>query len=99
MVEVDVAYLSILAGTVLPILVGLVTRKVTHSGVKATVLALLSAATGLVSTAIEGGGLVTKESLIAAAVAWVTAVASYFGFWKPTGAAGRVQDKTANVGV
>src|SRR5689334_16385170 len=95
----DPLVLSILLGTVLPILVGLVTKKVADRGLKAVFLAGLSAATGVLSSAQGNGGVVAKEVLIFGAAAWATAVATYYGLLQPTGVSETVQDKTENFGV
>lgn len=80
---------------VLPVLVGLVTKQVTHAGVKAALLAGLT----LVSSVLVGLGeaLAAGEvfnlgsALLAALPAFVVAVASHYGLWKPTGVSARVQ--------
>lgn len=93
MLVVDLALLAVVAGTILPILVGIVTKEVASGAVKATILALLSAVTGLVNGAINADGVFTKEAVIAAAVTWVTAVATYYGFLKPTEVSPKVNHK------
>lgn len=98
----DLAWLTLLAAPFLPILVGLVTKRFADGSVKALLLLLLSAITGVVNQAILSGGLLSKETVIAAVVAYVIAVASHYGFLKPssiTGTDGVVQRKTENVGV
>lgn len=93
MVVVDMALLAIVVGTVLPILVGIVTKEVASGALKSVILAFLSAVTGLVNGAINADGLFTKEAVIAAAVTWVTAVATYYGFLKPTDVSPKVNAK------
>ena len=95
----DVAQLALLVGTFLPILVGIVTKELASSGLKATVLAALSGAAGLANGAIVADGAFTKEALYAAFTTWVVAVATYYGYWKPTGAASKVAAKTHSVGI
>ena len=97
--NIDPLMLSILLGTVLPILVGLVTKRVADRGLKAASLAFLSAATGVLSAAQTNDGLITKETLFFAAAAWATAVATYYGLLEPTGVAGAVQEKTQTFGI
>jgi hypothetical protein len=94
---VDAAYLLGLAvSTVLPILVGLVTTRVTHPGRKAVLLAALSALTGLLT---EWGEAAKNEAAynvgagaLAALVYFGAAVAMHYGLWKPTGVSGKAQD-------
>lgn len=98
-VHIDMLYLVPLVGTILPILVALVTKKVASSGVKATVLALLSALTGLGTAAISNAGAISKEAFVNAFVAWVVGVATYYGLWSNIGVTQKVQDATPNTGV
>lgn len=93
MAVVDVAVLSILVGTILPIIVGVVTKQMSSSTVKAVILMFLSAVTGLVNGAINAGGLFTQEAVIGAGLAWITAVATYMGFLKPSGASDKISAK------
>lgn len=97
----DALLVSTLLGTVLPILVGLVTKLNAASWVKGVSLLFLSAVTGLISTSttLDGTAVFSKESLILALIAWVTAVATYFGLLKPAEVTAVVQERTANVGV
>jgi len=96
-VVLDTAVLAPLVGVFLPILVAVITQKVTHSGVKAVVLAALSAVSGVLVAAQQAGGLVTKEAVTAAFLTWVVAVATYYGFWKPTETSVKVADATESV--
>lgn len=100
MLSIDVAFAAILLGTVLPILVGIVTKEVANAGLKAILLALFSAAGGVLAIAVESGtGIIEKQTLIAAAVTWVTAVATYYGFLKPSGVSPAINQATSGFGV
>ena len=74
---------------ILPVLVGLVTTRVTSGGIKAVLLAGLSLLTSLgveLARAItEGEAFDLGIALFAALPAFVISVASHFGLWKPTG--------------
>jgi hypothetical protein len=84
-VELDAIAVQVIVGALLPILVGLVTKKVAHAGVKAVLLLLLSAASGLIVQSTNGdGAVISKDALILAAEGWAIAVAMHFGFWRPT---------------
>lgn len=96
---IDVVYIAPIVGVFLPILVGIVTKQVAHSGIKASLLAGLSAISGVLISAQEAGGLVAKEVIVAAFLTWVVAVATHYGFWKPTDVTGSVQNKTKDFGV
>lgn len=98
-VTIDRAYLVPAVGVFLPILVAIVTKKVASSGVKAIVLALLSALSGLGTAALSNAGAISQEAFINAFITWVIAVATYYGFWTNVGTTQAVQNATANKGI
>lgn len=89
------AVVQLCIAVVLPVLVGLVTTRVTSSGAKATLLAALSLLSSLLvelARALSDG--VTYDlgvALVAALPAFVVSVATHYGLWKPTGVTDRVQ--------
>jgi hypothetical protein len=93
-VTLDTAYwLGLLVSVVLPVLVGLVTTRVTSAGVKAVLLLALSILNGLlVEVANPGPGFNLGTAAILAVVAFGTGVLAHFGLWKPTGISGKAQD-------
>jgi hypothetical protein len=93
-VNLDQAYwLGLLVAVVLPVLVGLVTTKVTHAGVKAVLLLALSTANGfVVEYAAPGPDYDVGTAAVLALVAFGTGVLSHFGLWKPVGVAAKAQD-------
>lgn len=87
--------IGLLVSTILPLLVGLVTTRVTHSGAKAALLALLAAVTGLLS---ELGNALTSQTnydvgtgIVMALTSFLVAVGLHFGIYKPTGASAAAQ--------
>lgn len=84
---------------ILPILVGLVTTRVSGSAMKAWLLAGLSLATSLLVELARG--ITSGETydlgvaLFAALPAFVVSVSSHYGLWKPAG----VSEKAQSVGV
>ena len=104
-VHIDMLYLVPLVGTILPILVALVTKKVASPSVKGVVLALLSALGGLGTAAIADAGAISKEAFVNAFVMWVVGVATYFGLWSRPAAEGKrsvaetVADVAPNTGI
>ena len=81
--------IGLLVSTILPLLVGLVTTRVTHSGAKAALLAGLAAVTGFLS---ELGNALTSQSpydvgtgLVFALTSFLVAVGIHYGLLKPTG--------------
>ena len=77
----------------LPVLVGLVTTRVTHAGTKAVLLLALSTLNGfLVELAQPGPGYNVGTAAVLSLVAFATGVLMHFGLWKPVGIAGKAQD-------
>lgn len=94
-VNLDQAYwLGLLVSVILPVLVGLVTTRVTHAGTKAVLLLALSTTTGFVTefAGPHDAGYSVGTAAVLALVSFGTGVLSHFGFWKPVGVAGRAQD-------
>lgn len=88
--------LALVSGTVLPLLVGLVTKRVTHSGVKATLLAALAAVSGLTAellASLEAGtSYDIGVGLLTALGAFLVGVGMHAGLYKPTKAAESLQN-------
>lgn len=88
--------IGLLVSTVLPILTGLVTTRLTSGGIKAVVLAVLSAVTGmlteLAAAMTAGAAYDLGTGLILALAAFLVAVAMYFGLWKPTTVTAKAQN-------
>jgi hypothetical protein len=93
-VSLDAAYwYGLLLTFVLPVLVGLVTTRVTGEGTKAVILLALTAVESfVVELAAPGPGWDAGDALVLTAVNFVIAVAAHFGLWKPTGVSRRAQD-------
>ena len=87
--------LNLLIAVVFPVLVGLVTTKVTSSTLKATLLATISLASGLVSAllaaVLAGIPFDVVSALLTGLAAWIIAIATHLGFWKPSGVTEKVQ--------
>jgi hypothetical protein len=94
-VHLDLAYwLGLLTSVVLPVLVGLVTTRVTHPGLQAVLLLALSTLNGFL---VEVGaphpdGYSIPTAIVLALVSFGTGVLAHFGLWKPTTIARRAQD-------
>ncbi|UVK58619.1 membrane protein [Microbacterium phage CrazyRich] len=87
---------GMIVSVVLPLLVGLATTRITNSGVRATILAVLSALTGLLT---ELGNALTAGvtynlgmGLVFALASFLVAVGMHFGIYKPTGASTAAQN-------
>jgi hypothetical protein len=94
-VHLDSAYwLGLAISVVLPVLVGLVTTRVTSAGAKAVLLLFLTAANGfLVELAgPHPDGYSVGTAVVLWGVSFGCGVLSHFGLWKPTGLSGKAQD-------
>jgi len=81
---------------VLPLVVGLVTKRSWPSGVKAVLLLFLTAVGQLLTAWLDAENthvaLEWKAVLWSIGVGFVISVAVHFGLWRPTGAADAAQD-------
>lgn len=91
--SLDKAYwIGLAISVALPVLVGLVTKHVTHPGVKAVLLLALSTLTGfLTEFANPGPNYDVSTAVILSLVAFATGVLTHFGLWKPTGVSDKAQ--------
>ncbi|MCA1220240.1 hypothetical protein [Streptomyces sp. 8L] len=93
-VHLDLAYwLGLLTSVVLPVLVGLVTSRVTNSGVKAVLLLALSALNGFLVefAAPHPNGYSVGTAAVLTLVSFGTGVLTHFGLWKPTTISAKAQ--------
>ena len=95
-VHLDQAYwVGLVISVVLPVLVGLVTTRVTSAGWKSVLLLFLSTLNGFLVEAFQtphDAGYSVGTAAVLALVSFGTAVLSHFGFWKPVGVARKAQD-------
>ena len=90
--------LQIIVGSILPIIVGLVTKQIANGTVKSVTLLALAALATVITEVITAGSVDFAQSLLSFAVIFFAAVASHFGFLKPanvTGSEGVVQTKVS----
>lgn len=89
------ALVGLLVATILPILVGLVTKVVTSSATKAVLLAALAALDGLGTQALaahsDGTSFDLGNGLLQALTYFLVAVAMHFGLWRPTTVSAKAQ--------
>lgn len=93
--------LTLLAGVIFPLLVGLATTRLTDPGARAIVLAglavLTSLATELASALQREESYNLGGALLTALATFLISVGMHYGLWKPTGVTDKVLDsgKTA----
>lgn len=83
--KLDALTVQVAVGMLIPIVVGLITKFSTSSGVKALAMLILNAVQTLIVTATmaDGTAIISKQTFIAWALALVVSVASYAGVYKP----------------
>lgn len=102
--EIELNYLNIIIGTLIPLGVGLITKANASRKVKAWANAGLSALSAAVMTVVGACAAATctitwEPFLSTLFVTYLTNIGTYYGLWKPTQTAAKVQAKTANLGV
>jgi hypothetical protein len=89
---IDLNWVMLLSGTVLPFLVALVTARVAWAGLKAIVLAALAAIAGLLNELYTASGVLADIDWSSAGANAITtfliAVGFHFGLWRPTNLTG-----------
>lgn len=90
MLFIDVPWATYVVAVLLPVLVALVTAKGGNSAWSAVLLAVFSAATAVITAAIAGAdsGVSINSLALTGITVFTIAVATHFGFWKPTGVTG-----------
>ena len=99
-VLVDVQFLAMLSGVLVPLLTALVTTRWAASRTKAFVNAALASLAGYLSFAIEANGAIEwKPAVVGVLTAAVSAFAAYPSLWKSSGIAPKIQASTARFGI
>lgn len=90
-----------LVGILIPILTGLISKKVASGGLKSILTLVLSVLVSVIATLVasDGHGFAWHPFATAFISTFVVAIASYYGFWKPTGLAGSVAQATQSFGI
>lgn len=87
---------QVLLAFIMPVVVALVSTRVTASNVRSWLLASLTLITSLLTelgrSIATGTPFDVGIALLAAIPAFVVSVATYYGLWKPTGVAAAAQD-------
>lgn len=94
----DMTFYALLTGVIVPILVGVLAKLNASSATKAVLnFGLTALGTALVTfNQVDWNWKVFAVNF---GVGWAVSVASYYGFYKPTGVADKVATATADVGV
>lgn len=90
----------LMVGFLIPIFTGIIIKKVAHPGVKAVSTMVLSILTATIATLVGADGEWAWRAFGNAFLStFLPAIALYYGFLKPAGVTGKVQDATANFGL
>lgn len=100
-VAIDATYVMLLVSTIIPLLVGLLTKLNASSSLKSIVMIVLNAIAAFITTSTvdDGSAVLTKEGFIAFALGVVTSIATYYGVWKPVGVSAKLNESTAGFGL
>src|SRR6218665_1029943 len=79
--------LTLLASTIAPLIIGLITTHLPHPGIKATLLPALTTTTALPTNTPYN----LATALTPALTSFLIATGTHFGLWKPTGTANALQ--------
>lgn len=85
MLRLNLEVLAVLLGTLVPLAVGLLTHWSASSSVKALLNVTLSAIAVFCTLAINNDGLLSKQTVITFALAFLASGVSHTNLWKPTG--------------
>lgn len=99
-ITVDVQVLTLLTGTVIPLLVGFLTKQKASSRFKAVANLVLSVLAGVAGALLEAHGTLNVSQIFTAAMTtWLASGVSYTALLKPTGVASAVQSIAPEFGV
>jgi hypothetical protein len=88
-VSLDLSVAQVILAVVLPAVVALVTKTVTHSGTKALVLLALSIVSGVLTDVLAQGGDWDLQTALGSAVGqFALAVVAHYGLLKPLNVTG-----------
>lgn len=76
---------AMVTGTVIPLLVGLLTKITARPGIKIVTSLVLNAVSGIVGAAVvlDGNAVISTETLVLAGLSLIQSLATYVGIWKP----------------
>ncbi len=95
----DPVLLTFIAGPFVAIVTGFVTRQNASSTVKSVVNVFLSALAAVAIQANHNNGILTQATVVQGFQVFVTGIASYYGFLKPTSVAAKVAAVAPELGV
>lgn len=99
-VQLNVQALAVISGLIVPLITAIVTKDVASRAIRAWCTAILSAVAGGIAVATQTAGhIVIGQWVDGIFMSFFTAIATYYGFWKPTGTAPAISSATASFGI
>lgn len=100
-ITINSLFVTLIVSTLIPLLVGVVTKLGASSSIKVVTMLVLNAVSALftVGTQQDGTAVISKTAAIYALFGVVQSVALYYGVWKPSGVSAAINTKTSNVGI
>lgn len=85
MITINSTFVTIIVGTLIPILVGILTKFDASPRVKSIISIVLNAIQALIVSSVtaDGAAAISKQTAILWALGVITSVATYTGVWKP----------------
>lgn len=85
-IELSAWIVALLAGTITPVLTGIVTKLEAHPGTKALIAVMITAVISVINAiTLANGQFIFQDIVILFVTTFVWHVATYFGIWKPIG--------------
>jgi len=97
----DAQIVVIVTALVIPFAVSLITKIHAPSWLKAVLAAVLSIVSGVIAvgTQMDGTALISKATVVAAVIAWITQGTAYARLLKPAGVTDAIENRTAGFGL
>lgn len=96
--SLDPFMVTVIAGTLIPILGGVVLKQSTSGTVKSLVNLVLSAVASIVNVSTTEGGLVviSEDVIKSTALTFIISIATLYGVWQPTGIDAKLKATVGN---
>jgi hypothetical protein len=83
-IHIEAIYVVFLAGTIVPLLVGLATKYEASGGLKAIIAIVFTAAVSVINAITSTDGtFVVRDTVLLFFAQFITHVAIFFGVWRP----------------
>lgn len=90
LLSVDAPWLTLISGLVIPLIVGLVTKKEATTGVKSLATVILAAVASLLQVLVAGGGILTQSIVLQFVITLGLALGAFYGIYSPADTDGKL---------